>query len=1012
MIKRAIITFLMLLIFGCNLFYIEETNSLSIAISNSNRTITPDFKVIDSYTIKFDSGSEIPLSGANHTLTDIVPGTYSITVYGYNSGDLIAKKNVSSFRVNSGSNNLPIELEYIRLDSGELSLNLNWENSSVNSINIYLTDLSVEPYNRVYISSDGVIDYSGRSLSLTKILDSGDYLLSIYFNNNSNTLLIYNEVVQIFKNLSSTGTQNFSSEDFNSPPEAPGSLQVLENSYGYKLEWVDLSNRETSYMVERSQYSGGSFGSWTTLDDTLYSNTESYMDSSADTSSKYKYRVTSVNNFGNGVSSEVETTDTTPPSTGTISVDSRTSTTVDLVWTKGIDNLSPQSRLKYSLYYSKDYTTPEDIIKHGSNPISNSLDITSGQITGLIPNNSYNFVLTIEDELGNRGEYPLLEVVMSSDTTPPPSAHLRNASWFPANAARVLWNKVTDSDPITYKLYYSSKYSNPSDIEAYGELHNSYFDITSQQDIYIYNLDIIKYYLVVVTIDSAGNKAYSNVVNQTVTGSPIDNSAPIKGTLSISNIDDFDITLTWSQADDEISDPFTSRENLIYQIYYSDRYTLPEEIVENGKQYNKIIPGTAISSNLTHKVDKLIYGTRYYFTIKVSDEMGNYTLYDVVNAQTTVPDILPDIRIKEVTPGEKAIHVDLDQEVTIYFYDELSPESVDNISVYANRVDINSSWETTNVYERVNGTISYDSKERAIVFVPNREIPFKNVDGDVIRNTAFKEGEVYQITIENVSSLGGETISWDFRFKTLDYSVFTSHWKFDNNGKDSSGKNRDLNQINASFNSENYKEGSHSIYLNGAQNAVINDLMLGDAFTVTAWVNMDYPMQESLNTIIANTVSNESSNGFKLCVNKWFNTDIPEGDLYNGFPNLRADKRIVIEVGNGTYGGKFLTDPDFVIPGGWFHLAFVIDQPNKTMKIFFDGVEANLHYTSEDKDTITGTKEIFDANAWDFKTDGKFYFGSFFNSTDYGFKGKIDDMRAYSTVLSDEDIKQIATQNY
>ena len=100
--------------------------------------------------------------------------------------------------------------------------------------------------------------------------------------------------------------------------------------------------------------------------------------------------------------------------------------------------------------------------------------------------------------------------------------------------------------------------------------------------------------------------------------------------------------------------------------------------------------------------------------------------------------------------------------------------------------------------------------------------------------------------------------------------------------------------------------------------------------------------------------------------------------------------------------GQWIRGPNLIQPGSWYHLAFVIDQPNQTMKIYYNGVEAPLTSVSDEGLRV-------DEFQYNCSTSGPFTIGSFLDST-YGLKGHLDDMRVYNRVLSDEEIAKIAQE--
>ena len=204
-------------------------------------------------------------------------------------------------------------------------------------------------------------------------------------------------------------------------------------------------------------------------------------------------------------------------------------------------------------------------------------------------------------------------------------------------------------------------------------------------------------------------------------------------------------------------------------------------------------------------------------------------------------------------------------------------------------------------------------------------------------------------------------------------------------GSDASSKRNDLSNITEASILRCSRRIA-SLYLDGTGQNGTSNINLGSQLTVAVWVNVDNPIQDSLNTMMSNTDTGESSNGFKLCINRW----------------ATSDESVVIEVGNGATGGKWATAPGLIQPGFWYHLAFAIDQPNHVMKIYYNGSEAPLTFMSDEG----FTQGQFQYN---FKTAGPFLVGSFPGNS-YGFRGHLDDMRVYNRVLSDEEIAKIAQE--
>ncbi|MFH0976300.1 MAG: immunoglobulin-like domain-containing protein [Spirochaetota bacterium] len=331
----------------------------------------------------------------------------------------------------------------------------------------------------------------------------------------------------------------------------------------------------------------------------------------------------------------------------------------------------------------------------------------------------------------------------------------------------------------------------------------------------------------------------------------------------------------------------------------------------------------------------------------------------------TVIRMSPEVDTANIAPGNGAIQVDLGKTIVIPFLIAL-----DGTTVTLSSVLVSDGIST------IAGTVSYNSGTQSIIFVPTG---------------LLAQGTTYTVTVTtDVKKADTNPISESvvFSFTTISYADMITQWKFNGNGNDSSGNDNSISVFSTAYMTDKVHEGSNSIYFNGSSAYGTSNINLGNQLTVTLWVNMDNPIKASLNTILANAGPGNTSNGFKLCVNNW-NT---------------SDKAVVIEIGDGSYGGKFLTGPGFVIPGGWYHLAFVIDKTNKFVKIYFNGVEAVL---GTDSWNLADPVHNF---SYGFNTNGPFTIGAFSGGGSYNFKGYMDDLRVYNKILSADVIAKIAQE--
>lgn len=324
------------------------------------------------------------------------------------------------------------------------------------------------------------------------------------------------------------------------------------------------------------------------------------------------------------------------------------------------------------------------------------------------------------------------------------------------------------------------------------------------------------------------------------------------------------------------------------------------------------------------------------------------------------------IDVASISPGNGAIEVDPGIIVRIPFQRALDPSTVNSATFQL--------VQTSNS-QAVPVIVLYDAPSQTVSLTPQSALA-QGTQFTTIVGTTLKDST--EASLPSVMQ---------FNFTTLTYADILAQWKFDGDGSDSSGNGNDLTNITGTFDPTIVHQGSASLYLDGAEGSATSNIDLGSQLTVAVWVNVDNPIQPSINTIMANVGTQEESNGFKLGINHW----------------ETSDQSVVIEVGDGATGGKWITAPGLIQPGNWYHLAFVIDKPNQVLKIYYNGVQAPLSFTSDEGFTINQFN-------YDFSTSGPFTIGAFPDES-YYFKGHLDDMRVYNRVLPDDEIAKIAQEN-
>jgi hypothetical protein len=149
-------------------------------------------------------------------------------------------------------------------------------------------------------------------------------------------------------------------------------------------------------------------------------------------------------------------------------------------------------------------------------------------------------------------------------------------------------------------------------------------------------------------------------------------------------------------------------------------------------------------------------------------------------------------------------------------------------------------------------------------------------------------------------------------------------------------------------------------YLNSG---VIN---LGNAYTLTAWVNLD-PAATDIRTIWSNKAGGYNATGFALYV-----------DTYQ-----TSDHKLILETGNGVSGATASTDTGVVSAGQWYQIAAVVDRAGGKAHLYVDGKD------------LTQMGNI----RTDFANQIAVNVGRFTNGY-YYWKGKMDEVRIESEVRS------------
>lgn len=193
-----------------------------------------------------------------------------------------------------------------------------------------------------------------------------------------------------------------------------------------------------------------------------------------------------------------------------LSVSNATDNSLTLNWTKAVDNLFDDEDLSYTVMYREPSSG-----RYSRDGAEQGRNISSSYISSLKPNTTYEFIVRVEDRLGNRSTYDILTYTTSNaqdKTAPTISNKTVTATGVTYGSVTLTWNKATDNVTKQENLQYS--------VFRDGVLCKKMKNETS----YIVG-DLkpsTKYTFEVRVEDEAGNISKYNTVQATTTAKPVE----------------------------------------------------------------------------------------------------------------------------------------------------------------------------------------------------------------------------------------------------------------------------------------------------------------------------------------------------------------------------------------------------------------------------------------------------------------------------------------------------------
>jgi hypothetical protein len=200
-------------------------------------------------------------------------------------------------------------------------------------------------------------------------------------------------------------------------------------------------------------------------------------------------------------------------------------------------------------------------------------------------------------------------------------------------------------------------------------------------------------------------------------------------------------------------------------------------------------------------------------------------------------------------------------------------------------------------------------------------------------------------------------------------------YTFENTGNDVSGNGHTGTLVNGATYSASHKEGTTSLALDGVNDYVdIGTINLGTQFTFASWVYIPSGYS-SLRTIVANSGSGATTDGFRIMVNTYNTTD----------------RKIILETGNGSQVAHAETPLSTFVFNGWNHVAIVADQTTGQARIYFNGSD------------MTSLSSMLT----NFSTNRTIRLGQMTNGAGV-MPGNLDDTRFYNRLLTASEIATLA----
>jgi hypothetical protein len=341
---------------------------------------------------------------------------------------------------------------------------------------------------------------------------------------------------------------------------------------------------------------------------------------------------------GNEDSNKIEKLATTLPDTfppafaGLVLATSTGPQSVSLSWAAATDDVSPASKIFYTVYQSTSAGTENFV----SPVATTALGATQVVIGSLQPNVKYFFVVRATDEHGNRDSNTIEKFVTTDpDTLPPTFAGAIGAAAQSPTSILVSWNPASDDVSTAGQIQYDVYVATSSGGENFA---TPSFSSTAGATSCLVSTGFqpnTPYFFVVRARDAYGNSD-SNKTEVTTSTKP-DISAPaFAGASSLSGATNTTLTVNWAAALDNVTPPA----NIKYRVCYS---------VTAGACGTNFTIAATVTGGLFYTATGLAANTGYYFVVHADDAAGNRDINTTERAGSTTADTTAPIFVTGLT---------------------------------------------------------------------------------------------------------------------------------------------------------------------------------------------------------------------------------------------------------------------------------------------------------------------------------------------------------------------------